>query len=382
MRVAIDLRQYPLSDTGGTTYAVGLIDYLPKYLDHDFVFIVNSKTEEFAKKRIGDQYEIVVKDHSNLRPRNPLAVAKRVAYDLSPTSRHLVDDLNVDIAHFPGDRISPRNVSTPAILTFFGGNHFVLPNHVYWSNSFVQRMARKNVIKCLHLARSILVPSVFVKSVLVNQVSIPAERVFVRELVSWAAGIETESECEQPENMPDCDRFLLFTSSHVTYKNHFRLLGGYKKLPPGIRKSLPLFITGRMPAGMEERVRELQLEKDVHHLGFVSRAALVWLYRNAMAYVHPSLYEAGGSFSMFEAAFSGTPVICSQLNSMLETMPNAIHFDPYDEESIASKLKFAAENDLSSIAQSGFERVKSFKLEDSVAVTGKAYELAYASKSN
>jgi len=379
VRVAIDLRQYTLSDTGGTTYAVGLLEYLPKYLDHDFVFIVNSKTEAFAKERIG-RHEMVVKDHTNLRPRNPVAVAKRAVHDLSPTSKHLVDDLNVDIAHFPGDRITPRNVSTPPVLTFFGGNHFVLPNHVYWSNKFVQRLARKNVVKCLQMARSILVPSVFVKSVLVNQVSIPAERVFVRELVSWASGIETEAECEKPGNIPECDRFLLFTSSHVTYKNHFRLLGGYAKLPESIRKSMPLMITGRMPEGMEERVKELKLGDDVHHLGFVSRAALVWLYRNALAYVHPSLYEAGGSFSMFEAAFSGTPVICSQLNSMLETMPNAIHFDPYDEESIAAKLRFAAENDLSGVAQNGFERVKSFDLEASVKVTGRAYELAYANR--
>ena len=380
MRIAIDLRQYTLSDTGGTTYAVGLLEYLPKYLDYDFVFVVNSKTEKFARDIIGDRHEIVVKDHSNLRPRNPVSVAKRIAYDLSPTSRHLVDDLNVDLAHFPGDRITPRNVQTPPVLTFFGGNHFVLPHHVYWQNKFVQRIARKNVVKCLQMAKSILVPSVFVKSVLVNQISIPAERVFVRELVSWASGIETEAQCDKPENLPECDRFLLFTSSHVTYKNHFRLLGGYAKLPEAIRKSMPLMITGRMPEGMDQRVRELKLEEYVHHLGFVSRAELVWLYRNALAYVHPSLYEAGGSFSMFEAAYSGTPVMCSQLNSMLEMMPNAIHFDPYDEESIASKLQFAAENDLSETAKRGFERMKSFNLEDSVAVTGRAYEFAYANR--
>jgi len=376
VRVAIDLRQYTLSETGGTTYALGLIEFLPKYLDHEFVFIVNSKTEAFARERVNSPHELIVKDHNILRPRNPIDLARRVAYDLSPLNKHLVDDLNVDIAHFPGDRISPRNVTTSGVLTFFGGNHFVLPNHVYWQNKTVQRIARRNVVKCLKLAKSILVPSVFVKSVLVNQVGIPAERVFVRELVSWAAGIETEAECDKPENLPPCDRFLLFTSSHVTYKNHFRLLGAYAKLPESVRKSMPLMITGRMPEGMEDRVRELNLEQEAHHLGFVSRPELVWLYRNATAYVHPSLYEAGGSFSMFEAAYSGTPVICSQLNSMLETMPNALHFDPYDEDSIASKLLFAAENDLGEIAKRGFERVKSFNLADSVAVTGRAYEFA------
>ena len=382
MRVAIDVRQYPLSDTGGTTYAVGLLKHLPKYLDHDFVFIVNSKTEQFARDILGDRHELVVEDHKSLRPSGAVAIAQRIAFDLSPMSRHLVDDLNADIAHFPGDRISPRNVKTPAVLTFFGGNHFVLPNHVYWQNKFVQRIARRNVRKCLQIAKAILVPSVFVKSVLVNQVDIPPERIFVRELVSWASGIETETECEKPKNLPECNRFLLFTSSHITYKNHFRLLGGYAKLSKSIRESMPLIITGRMPEGMENRVRELKLENSVHHLGFVSRSALVWLYRNALAYVHPSLYEAGGSFSMFEAAFSKTPVICSQLNSMLEMMPNAIHFDPYDEESIAEKLVFAAENNLSETANKGFERVKSFKLEESVAVTGRAYEFACAGKAS
>ncbi|QEG22326.1 glycosyltransferase [Mariniblastus fucicola] len=378
MRIAIDLRQYTLSDTGGTTYAVGLIEHLPRYLDHDFVYVVNSNTENFARERIGDRHEIIVNDHQILRPRNPIAVAKRIVHDLSPLSRHIIDDLKVDIAHFPGDRISPRNVRTPGVLTFFGGNHFVLPNHVYWQNKTVQRIARQNVVQCLHLAKSILVPSVFVKSVLVNQVRIPAERVFVRELVSWASGIETEEACEKPGGIPECKQFLLFTSSHVTYKNHYRLLGAFAKLPESIRKSMPLLITGKMPEGLEGRIKELNLSQYVHHLGFVSRAELVWLYRNAKAYVHPSLYEAGGSFSMFEAAYSGTPVLCSQLNSMLEMMPNAIHFDPYDEEAIASKLLLAAENDLSDVALRGYQRMKSFHLEDSVAVTGRAYEKALA----
>ena len=382
MRIAIDLRQYPLSETGGTTYALGLIDFLPTYLDHQFVFIVNSEAEQFVRNRIGDRHEVVVKDHKNLRPRSKIALAKRIVHDLSPLARHCVDDLDVDIAHFPGDRISPRNVTTPGVLTFFGGNHFVLPHQVDWQNKYVQRGARQNVVKCLQMAKSILVPSVFVKSVLVNQVSIPAERVFVRELVSWAGGIETESACERPANLPECDRFLLFTSSKVKYKNHSRLLRGYAKLPESVRKSMPLMITGRMPDGMDVEVRDLGLGDTMHHLGFVSRAELVWLYRNALAYVHPSLYEAGGSFSMFEAAFSGTPVICSQLNSMLEMMPNAVHFDPYDEQSIAEKLQFAADNDLGEIAKRGYERVKSFNLAESVKVTGRAYDLAYAAKGN
>ena len=376
MRVAIDLRQYTLSDTGGTTYAVGLLEFLPRVLNHEFVFIVNKATEAFARKCVGDTSKIVVEDPACLRPRSPVALGRRIIHDVAPWSRHIVDSLAVDLAHFPGDRFTPWRVETPAVLTFFGANHFVLPNHVYWSSKWAQSLAKKNVIRSLRKARAILVPSVFVKSVLVNQVGLDERDIFVRELVSWASGIEGE-QATAPATMAQQDHFLLFTSSHVTYKNHHRLLGGYALLPKSIRQRFPLVITGRSPVGFHERISELGLEPFVKHLGFVSREELVWLYAHASAYVHPSLYEAGGSFSMFEAAFCKTPVISSRLNSMLEMMPDAIHFDPYNENSIAETLlEFCGLPDTSDIANRCYDRVKGFQLIDSLKVVADAYSHA------
>jgi glycosyltransferase involved in cell wall biosynthesis len=76
----------------------------------------------------------------------------------------------------------------------------------------------------------------------------------------------------------------------------------------------------------------------VHTLGFVPEAQLTWLYRNATAFVFPSLCEGFG-LPILEAMSAGTPVITSNRGAMAEVAGDAAYLvDPGDPTALAAAL--------------------------------------------
>lgn len=85
-------------------------------------------------------------------------------------------------------------------------------------------------------------------------------------------------------------------------------------------------------------------DQKMHHsnrikfLGFVPDEDLYELYRNALCFVYPSLYEGFG-YPVVEAMALGCPVATSNTSSLHEISQNvAIHFDPTSEEDIQKAL--------------------------------------------
>lgn len=79
---------------------------------------------------------------------------------------------------------------------------------------------------------------------------------------------------------------------------------------------------------------------------FVTDAVLAWLYRNASAFVFPSLYEGFG-LPPLEAMSFDCPVVSSNRSAMPEILENAaLFFDPTQEEDLASKLDAIISDDV------------------------------------
>jgi alpha-1,3-rhamnosyl/mannosyltransferase len=76
----------------------------------------------------------------------------------------------------------------------------------------------------------------------------------------------------------------------------------------------------------------------VRLLGFVDDADLPALYRNAVLFVLPSLYEGFG-LPVLEAMACGTPVICSDASSLPEVAGDAaLMIDPFDVDGLAAAM--------------------------------------------
>jgi len=135
-------------------------------------------------------------------------------------------------------------------------------------------------------------------------------------------------------------------------KNTERLLQAYRLLvqkeTDGLLSSPlpPLVISGKifspknpLATPIRKLLLELGLTERVHLLDFVPEEDLPALYRGALFFVFPSLYEGFG-LPVVEALRMGTPILASDASSLSEVAGDAALFiNPQSVESIASGIE-------------------------------------------
>jgi glycosyltransferase involved in cell wall biosynthesis len=171
--------------------------------------------------------------------------------------------------------------------------------------------------------------------------------------------------------------YLLFVGQRAGYKNFQRLLEAFID-SRSLRDSFDLIAFGGPPfdAGEIRALAAARLRKGQvrHETG--DDSVLAKRYRNASAFVYPSLYEGFG-LPPLEAMAQGCPVISSNTSSMPEVIGDAAeYFDPTDVSSIAQALL----NVLGSAAHSaelvrrGHLRVRQFSWEKCARETRAIYQ--------
>jgi glycosyltransferase involved in cell wall biosynthesis len=177
--------------------------------------------------------------------------------------------------------------------------------------------------------------------------------------------------CENEQNIFNkygLRQYLLAVGPTYPHKNFEMLLQVYKELSPTLRKQHPLAIAGGKQAyinTLTALVKKLQLENDVHFLGYVPIQFMPSLYREASALVFPSLYEGFG-IPLLEAMACGLPVIASNTSSMPEVCGNAaLYIDPLDKNSLKAAIeKITTDTNLRlELREKGLIRVKQFSWE-------------------
>jgi glycosyltransferase involved in cell wall biosynthesis len=106
-----------------------------------------------------------------------------------------------------------------------------------------------------------------------------------------------------------------------------------------------------------------------------SEDMLTQIYRQATAFIYPSLYEGFG-IPPLEDMSCGCPVVCSNVSSIPEIVGNAgEYFDPYDLDSMshASEKVVYSEETANNLRQLGNERVKLFPWDLCAEQTNKFY---------
>ncbi len=137
-------------------------------------------------------------------------------------------------------------------------------------------------------------------------------------------------------------QYLLYPAQFWAHKNHVNLLLGLKLVRDSLKLPLKLVLTGSNKGNLEfvkGKVRGLDLESDVHFLGFVPRDNLVALYKEALALTYISF---GGPENLppLEAFALGCPVVASDILGAREQLGDAALFvDPSDPVSIAEGIR-------------------------------------------
>src|SRR5579862_2357346 len=135
--------------------------------------------------------------------------------------------------------------------------------------------------------------------------------------------------------------YALFVGRLSPEKGAKALLSAWEQLPSPI----PLHIVGDGPLRLEmEETKAKRGLANVHIHGQVSRSEVTSALKNARFLVLPSECYENFPMTIAEAFSCGTPVLCSRLGAMQETVTDGrtgMHFSPGDPADLAAKVLWA-----------------------------------------
>ncbi|HYK07916.1 MAG TPA: glycosyltransferase family 1 protein [Candidatus Eisenbacteria bacterium] len=170
------------------------------------------------------------------------------------------------------------------------------------------------------------------------------------------------------------ENYILFVGTLQPRKNIARLIEAFSMLKNNEEKKIELVIVGKKGWLYEEILAAPQkfgVEEDVKFLEFVGNDDLPSLYKHAMMFVLPSLYEGFG-LPVVEAMKYGTPVITSNVSSLPEAGGDgALYVNPEDVNEITKAIQKLLDNPKlrEEMVKKGFEQVKKFSWEKTAKET-------------
>jgi glycosyltransferase involved in cell wall biosynthesis len=136
--------------------------------------------------------------------------------------------------------------------------------------------------------------------------------------------------------------YFFFPANFWPHKNHIRLIEAYSRYRSSQRENfLDLVFTGdieKLESELKNIVYKSKYSSSIHFLGFLEQQELIAVWQGCEVLIFPSLYEGFG-IPLLEAMWFGKPIICSNINSLVEVGGNAaLYFNPYDSEEIAKVM--------------------------------------------
>jgi glycosyltransferase involved in cell wall biosynthesis len=170
--------------------------------------------------------------------------------------------------------------------------------------------------------------------------------------------------------------YLLYVGERGSYKNFDSLLRVYNNSEK-LKQDFQLVCFGGEKFSTEEikQIQEFQLEGKVFQMSG-SDNMLTQIYRQAAAFIYPSLYEGFG-IPPLEAMSCGCPVVCSNTSSIPEIVGDAgEYFDPYDLDSMSHAIEKVVYSEItaSNLKRLGYERIKLFSWDLCAEQTNKVYQ--------
>jgi glycosyltransferase involved in cell wall biosynthesis len=172
--------------------------------------------------------------------------------------------------------------------------------------------------------------------------------------------------------------YLLYVGSRKPHKNLPRLLEAYSM--SGIRRDVRLVLCGNADPYTLREIERRGLTGDVDFSDPVNDEGLANMYRGALAFLFPSLYEGFG-LPPLEAMACGTPVLTSNVCSLPEVVGNAgVLVDPLDVEAIADGIRRLVQDSglRRELRQKGLRRAKEFSWDETACRTRKVLDMAAA----
>lgn len=319
--------------------------------DDEIILSSLSRKNFWRKKKLLISELIFGKRPSRFKPLNPFQV--------------FVDKNNIQIIHVPYQDLPQYNGNARLITTM----HDVQELHFPEFFSGKERATRATrFLNAVHRADKVVVSYEHIADDIIKYFGISKSKVQICLLNMgklWFAPLQEKYKGSSPPSLYEF-QYLLYPANFWPHKNHKNLIVSFSKL-----KSIPkaahlkLVLTGNNDNAVGKEVREMienyNLKDDVIFAGIVNEENLYATYKNALAVVVPTLYEAG-SFPLMEAMIMQIPVICSNVTSLPATIQDEIFvFNPNDIEEMVGlmdRISFDQQYRNDSINNSGVAREK------------------------
>jgi glycosyltransferase involved in cell wall biosynthesis len=293
--------------------------------------------------------------------------------------------LNLDLWFCPMTNLDPRQLSIPTVIT--------IPDiqQEYYPEFFTRAELRERALmyrpSCQE-ATAVIGVSRFSKTCMVEKYALPSEKVHCVyeagvERVDDPSSVPTPEELRGKYRLPAT--YALYPANMWAHKNHQMLILALHRLRQLYGIKLSLVLTGddmgQWPR-LEALARHLQLQEQVHYLGYVEAKALPGLYRSAAMLVFPSLFEGFG-MPLVEAMALGCPIAAANTTSIPEVVGDAaLLFDPRNPDAVASaSYRLLVDEALrQTLIARGREQAARFSWEKAADETRQVFEWARAQR--
>lgn len=277
---------------------------------------------------------------------------------------------------FSPTHYAPRFSPVPTVISVMDLSFLLFPKLFAKKDLYQLKSWTKYSVK---KAKKVFTISESSKSDIIKMYNIDPKSVVVTSL-----GIKKSVEDFRKLNMDDLRKkfgieseYILFVGTLQPRKNITRLIEAFSLLKKS--NNLQLVIVGKKGWLYEEILAapaKFNVESRVKFLDFVSDSDLPSLYRNALCFVMPSLYEGFG-LPVLEAMKYGCPVITSNVSSLPEAGGDAaVYFDPTSVSDIRDKIDSVISSPKlrEELIKKGYNQIKKFSWEKTASQTLKVLE--------
>jgi glycosyltransferase involved in cell wall biosynthesis len=211
-----------------------------------------------------------------------------------------------------------------APMTLSGWEYFGTAKGMFMSGRYA-RQKRARWQEALASVSALIAVSAYVKEEATRYTGMPPDKIHVCH-----HGVDHEAFMAHPHGVPG--NYFLHISNAEPRKNVARILRAFAKLK--LKNNVELVL--KLPEFAANRYAGLDGVRII--TGLLSTEELAELYRNALAFLFPSLYEGFG-LPILEAMACGCPVITSNVSACPEVAGGAaLTIDPRDEEALTEAM--------------------------------------------
>jgi glycosyltransferase involved in cell wall biosynthesis len=259
----------------------------------------------------------------------------------------------------------------PYVLTVYDMIHELFPN--YFKANDQTRVWKKQLIE---KAGAIIAISENTKQDILKFTNVDPDRVHVIHLGNPFEHFNEPLQINTSSDPPIFGKpYLLFVGGRPAYKNFNFFIESVAGMLCK-NEELHVVCAGSVPFTLQEKkvLKNMNILHKVHHVK-INNTILKNLYKNARAFIFPSLYEGFG-LPVLEAFSCGCPVILNNSSSLPEIGgDSAIYFNPDDRESIIRAVETVLFNEKyrEDLIKKGSERLKFFSWKKTAYSTKKVY---------